>query len=522
MRRAADDRRVGLHPGLLRPAPGTARARAAGAARHGARRAARRGHDRPSPAPLECRPGHLDPHDRRAQLRHPEPAGRPAAPPHGPATGTGHRGLPRSGARRGVRPVRRGHPGRDPRRAPPPASPSPWPPCSTSSPPCSPPAGPTAPACSPSCCSCSPWVAGPCCPGMPRATGPWSVAVRGPQPCAPGWRRSPPRPWSHRWRRWAARAPDAFEPRSLVDTPRQDAQVLSPLPMLAVWADQTDLPLVRVDGTAPGRLTLAVLPDFDGATWSNHGRFTVPGAEPVPDLPVGAAQLDYAVTVHVDTLTGGWIPSAGRPTAVDLDDLRVDADSGALVSLSGLKRGSDLPARRSGQRRRRRRPGRCRRAHPGARRTLPAHAPAAPRLQRLRALGRRQGHLAPGAGGRAGGAGAVGTRLQPQGSERFVLRPAHPVPLPAGRVLDRDERAVRRLLRRAGPVDRPALPAGGGPPGAGRVRRARSHSPVATSSPGPRCTSAKPGGCRSTRPRRRPARPGVPRARRCSTGSASR
>ncbi|SDP23139.1 Transglutaminase-like superfamily protein [Pedococcus dokdonensis] len=132
---------------------------------------------------------------------------------------------------------------------------------------------------------------------------------------------------------------DAFEPRSLVHTPRQEAQVLSPLPMLPVWADQSDLPLVRVDGTAPGRLVLAVLPDFDGATWSNRGRFTVPGAEPVADLPAGADQLPYSVTVHVDTLTGGWVPSAGHPTSIDLDDLRVDADSGALVSLGGLREG---------------------------------------------------------------------------------------------------------------------------------------------------------------------------------------
>ena len=132
---------------------------------------------------------------------------------------------------------------------------------------------------------------------------------------------------------------DAFEPRSLVKTPRQDAQVLSPLPMLAVWADQTDLPLVRIDGRPPARLTLAVLPEFDGASWSNRGRFTVPGAEPAPDLPSGTAQLDYAVTIHVDTLTGGWMPSAGQPTSIDLDEVRVDVDSGALVSLTGLKEG---------------------------------------------------------------------------------------------------------------------------------------------------------------------------------------
>ncbi|MFC7487836.1 transglutaminaseTgpA domain-containing protein [Knoellia sp. CPCC 206453] len=131
--------------------------------------------------------------------------------------------------------------------------------------------------------------------------------------------------------------PDAFDPRSLVTTPRQDTQVLSPLPMLGVWADQTDLPLIEVTGRPPARLTLAVLPDFEGASWSNNGRFTVPGAAPVADLPTGATTLSYDLRVRVLGLGGGWVPSAGIPTAIDLDEVRVDADSGAVVALEGLR-----------------------------------------------------------------------------------------------------------------------------------------------------------------------------------------
>lgn len=130
---------------------------------------------------------------------------------------------------------------------------------------------------------------------------------------------------------------DAFDPRSLVTTPRQDTQVLSPLPMLGVWADQTDIPLVEVTGRAPARLTLAVLPDFEGASWSNGGRFTVPGAAPVADLPQGPSTLAYDMKVRVLALTGGWVPSAGSPSAIDLEDVRVDADSGAVVALRGLR-----------------------------------------------------------------------------------------------------------------------------------------------------------------------------------------
>ncbi|EAP99842.1 hypothetical protein JNB_06724 [Janibacter sp. HTCC2649] len=131
--------------------------------------------------------------------------------------------------------------------------------------------------------------------------------------------------------------PDAFDPRSLVTTPRQDTQVLSPLPMLGVWADQTDLPLIEVTGRPPARLTLAVLPDFEGASWSNNGRFTVPGAAPVADLPTGPSTLAYDLRVRVIALSGGWVPSAGSPTAIDLDEVRVDADSGAVVALKGLR-----------------------------------------------------------------------------------------------------------------------------------------------------------------------------------------
>lgn len=130
---------------------------------------------------------------------------------------------------------------------------------------------------------------------------------------------------------------DAFDPRSLVTTPRQDAQVLSPLPMLGVWADQTDIPLVEVTGRAPARLTLAVLPDFDGSSWSNSGRFTVPGAAPAADLATGPGTLSYDMRVRVLALNGGWAPAAGHPTTIDLDDVRIDADSGAVVALQGLR-----------------------------------------------------------------------------------------------------------------------------------------------------------------------------------------
>lgn len=130
---------------------------------------------------------------------------------------------------------------------------------------------------------------------------------------------------------------DAFDPRSLVTTPRQDAQVLSPLPMLGVWADQTDIPLIEVTGRAPARLTLAVLPDFDGSSWSNSGRFTVPGAAPAADLPTGPGTLAYDMQVRVLALAGGWAPAAGRPETIDLEDVRIDADSGAVVALQGMR-----------------------------------------------------------------------------------------------------------------------------------------------------------------------------------------
>ena len=211
-----------------------------------------------------------------------------------------------------------------------------------------------------------------------------------------------------------------------------------------------------------------------GRLLEQHGRFTVPGAEPVPTCRSGPTHLGYACGArrHAQRRLG----ALGRPArpSIDLDDVRVDADSGrcrqpwpacARTRPTGSPVGSPLPTTPSWP------------APPCPPPTWPVPLPAHPQLPRAfsdyarRAWRRRRpGWSRPSRSrswcGRDARSAPRLPAVRPTPSSTQFL-------FPAGRVVDRHERAVRRVLRRAGPVDRPALPAGGRAAAAARTRPLR-------------------------------------------------
>ncbi len=131
---------------------------------------------------------------------------------------------------------------------------------------------------------------------------------------------------------------DAFEPRELVEPPVSDLGVASPLPQLASWANLGDTELFRVRG--PERaVRLVALSDYSGAAWQAASLYGPIGAVAAPDLPPGSRVDEAEVEITIGELSGSWLPTVGRPTAVTLDGAMVDPDSGSLVLLDELTPG---------------------------------------------------------------------------------------------------------------------------------------------------------------------------------------
>ncbi|MEJ2856816.1 MULTISPECIES: DUF3488 and transglutaminase-like domain-containing protein [unclassified Saccharothrix] len=130
----------------------------------------------------------------------------------------------------------------------------------------------------------------------------------------------------------------AFEPRELVEPPVTGLGVSNPLPQLASWANLGPVELFRVRG--PERaIRLAALSDYSGAAWRAASLYGPIGAVAAPDLPPGARTTEAELEVTVGELTGSWVPTIGRPTAVTLDGAMVDPNSGSLVLLDELSPG---------------------------------------------------------------------------------------------------------------------------------------------------------------------------------------
>lgn len=128
---------------------------------------------------------------------------------------------------------------------------------------------------------------------------------------------------------------DRFEPRLLVDPPRQTVEVPSPLPRLAGWYQLGDRPLLRVD-TDPGvRLRLVTLADFTGTGWSASATYRRPGVVASGGLPPGHDQQTVTASITVELLDGPWLPSPGHALAVSQPGVDVEPATGSLILRTG-------------------------------------------------------------------------------------------------------------------------------------------------------------------------------------------
>lgn len=130
----------------------------------------------------------------------------------------------------------------------------------------------------------------------------------------------------------------AFEPRAHVDPPVEDLDLGHPLPQLAVWASRPDEELFRVTGDVPERMSLVVLPDFDGASWRADVALRAVGTVATPDLAPGAtlgrveARVTLSGLAEPELGVGGWLPAAGRVVGTDAPGALTDPATGSLLA----------------------------------------------------------------------------------------------------------------------------------------------------------------------------------------------
>jgi transglutaminase-like putative cysteine protease len=137
------------------------------------------------------------------------------------------------------------------------------------------------------------------------------------------------------------------DPRAYRSTPANQVDGLNPLSALAGWTSRPDDKLftVRLRGQSAGPvpLRLAVLSDFDGATWTSSAHYTragqnlpVDGNQPAPDGGPVTQELTVAA------LTGTLLPSLDRPVQVGAGTdtgLAVDLADGLLLRTAPVSAG---------------------------------------------------------------------------------------------------------------------------------------------------------------------------------------
>ncbi len=137
----------------------------------------------------------------------------------------------------------------------------------------------------------------------------------------------------------------AFEPRTLVPPPQLPADATNPVPQSAVWAQSPGtslLTIAPVEGELPERVSLAVLPDYSGVAWTLDAELRAVGVIDEPDTRPGLQTRTATYTLTADEFAEVWIPTAGRPTAVDGVPAVMDIDTGTLVAPSGWGAGAEV------------------------------------------------------------------------------------------------------------------------------------------------------------------------------------
>lgn len=130
----------------------------------------------------------------------------------------------------------------------------------------------------------------------------------------------------------------AFEARRYITPPTLPAEAINPVPDVTAWVrgGEVDLFDLTAHGTAlPHRVSIAVLPDYDGAMWRLDARLRAPGVVDDPDLLPGRRQAALDLEVEVRDLAGSWLPTLGRVESIEGAAPLADVDTGTLVLADG-------------------------------------------------------------------------------------------------------------------------------------------------------------------------------------------
>jgi transglutaminase-like putative cysteine protease len=135
-----------------------------------------------------------------------------------------------------------------------------------------------------------------------------------------------------------------LDPRAAISPPQSDTLDENPLARISGWMQNPGQQLFDVNLSADSRITLAVLSDFNGVTWTIGATYReaghqlpAPSAAPGAQAPASTRRITQAITVK--ELTGRLVPAVSAPREVD--GIRVDYDlgSGTVLREDGMRPG---------------------------------------------------------------------------------------------------------------------------------------------------------------------------------------
>ncbi|GLY99872.1 transglutaminase domain-containing protein [Actinoplanes sp. NBRC 103695] len=131
------------------------------------------------------------------------------------------------------------------------------------------------------------------------------------------------------------------DPRRYVQPPQVDSLDESPLNRISGWALTPDEPLLSVESSTDKiRLRLAVLSDYDGATWRVGATYRNAGRVlPTQAAPAGATVDEVKQEITVDGLTGRLLPVVPTPSEVEGARVAYDPATGTLIRPEELRPG---------------------------------------------------------------------------------------------------------------------------------------------------------------------------------------
>jgi hypothetical protein len=124
------------------------------------------------------------------------------------------------------------------------------------------------------------------------------------------------------------------DPREYVEPPQLNDIDLNPLMRIAEWAKDPERELLHVDLDGDASLRLAVLTEYDGATWQSGGDFRTAGTV----LP-GSGGGGFTADIEIVGLGGKLVPAVADPSAVTGKPVALNLQTRALLTPDGFATG---------------------------------------------------------------------------------------------------------------------------------------------------------------------------------------